>query len=260
MNHRRKGESEDKTEINIKALFPEVSIFLSSDIDVPDMGTEPGKGADMRRTLYRLNMEEADADPKKVILIFLDADVVPEYFGTHFVTGLAGAVLKGADFSKAGFWREQGRVKKYAAQPIFSLISSLSLEGLSDFSYPLSGEAAGTLEFFNSVFFWQRYGVETGMLIDALMGGWTSADINLGLYDHEHHEDSYIQKMSFGVMRAFFKSLERYGLINFSAGTGISDVLKYSYISSSKERCVVEENCEELFYQPLSSVLLKGGK
>jgi hypothetical protein len=234
-------------------------LFLSSNTEVPDMGSEPGKGADMRRTLYRLNLEEADSDPGKVIVIFLDADVVPEFFGSHFVTSLVGAVLKGSDFAKAGFWREMGRVKKYAAQPLFSLISHPRLERIKDFSYPLSGECAGTLQFFNFVSFWQRYGVETGILIDALMGDWTVSDVNLGLYDHEHHDDSFIQKMSFGVMRAFFKSLERYGLIAFSEGTCISDILRYSYVSSSGEMYSVEENCKEFFYQPLSTVLLKGG-
>lgn len=223
------------------------------------MGSEPGKGADMRRTIYRLNMEEADSDHGKVIVVFLDADVVPQFFGSHFVTSLAGAVLHGADFAKAGFWREMGRVKKYAAQPLFSLISHPRLNRIREFSYPLSGECAGTLNFFKSVSFWQRYGVETGILVDALMGDWAVSDVNLGLYDHEHHDDSFIQKMSFGVMRSFLKSLERYGLINFSDGSGISDILEYSYIDSSGEVCRVEENCDELFYQPLSDVLLKGG-
>lgn len=260
VNHRRSSVDEDRTEMKVKSLHPYVKLFLSSDITVPDMGSEPGKGADMRRTLYRINIDEADEDPEKVIVIFLDADVVPEYFGAYFVTALAGAVLKGADFAKAGFWRKTGRVKKFAAQPLFSIISHDSLKRLSDFSYPLSGEAAGTLKFFNSVSFWQRYGVETGILVDALMGRWTIADVNLGLYDHEHHEDSFIQKMSFGVMRAFFKSLERYGLIAFSAESEISDVLKYSYISSNKERCRVEESCDELCYQPLNSVLVEGIK
>jgi hypothetical protein len=246
------------TEQRVKAILPVTDLFLSSDTGVPDMGSEPGKGADMRRTLYRLNMEEADSDPGKVIVVFLDSDVVPEFFGAHFVTSLAGAVLRGADFAKAGFWREMGRVKKYAAQPLFSLISHPRLERIKDFSYPLSGECAGTLQFFNSVSFWQRYGIETGILIDALMGDWTASDVNLGLYDHEHHNDSFIQKMSFGVMRAFFKSLERYGLIDFSEESGVSDILRYSYVSSSGERCSVEENCSEFFYQPLSSVLLEG--
>jgi hypothetical protein len=59
-------------------------------------------------------------------------------------------------------------------------------------------------------------------------------------------------------MRAFFKSLERYGLIHFSDGAGISDILRYSYINSSGEICRVEEGCDEFFYQPLSSALLKG--
>jgi len=260
VNHRRCSGEEERTERNIKSLYPDVDLFLSGGISVPDMGAEPGKGADMRRTLYRLNAVHGElirAD--KIIVVFLDADVLPEYFGTHFVAALAGAVLAGADFAKAGFWREMGRVKKFAAQPVFSLISHAALKRLSDFSYPLSGESAGTLHFFNSVFFWQRYGVETGLVIDALMGNYSVADVNLGLYDHEHHGDLFIQKMSFGVMRAFFKSLERYGIISFSEDASISDIIKYSFIDDKGERQRIEERFEEKLYEPLNSLLLKGG-
>lgn len=260
VNHRRSSDSEDRTERKIKSHHPDVDLFLSSDISVPDMGNEPGKGADMRRTLYRLNMGyDESLSPDKIIIVFLDADVLPEYFGTHFVSALAGAVLEGADFAKAGFWREMGRVKKFAAQPVFSLISHPALKRLSDFSYPLSGEAAGTLQFFCSVSFWQRYGVETGLMVDALMGNYSVADVNLGLYDHEHHGDSFIQKMSFGVMRAFFKSLERYGIISFSDNASISDIIKYSFINDKGERRSIEEHFEEKFYEPLNSLSLKGG-
>ena len=254
VNHRRSSDSEDRTERKIKSLHPDVELFLSREISVPDMGSEPGKGADMRRTLYRLTTDRNESiNPDKIIVVFLDADVLPEYFNAHFVTALAGAVLEGADFAKAGSWRKMGRVKKFAAQPVFSLISHPALERLSDFSYPISGEAAGTLKFFCSVSFWQRYGVETGILVDALMGNYSVADVNLGLYDHEHHGDSFIQKMSFGVMRAFLKSLERYGIISFSGDAGISDNIKYSFIDDKGDRRSFEEHFEEKLYGPLNS-------
>ncbi len=259
VNHRRSSDGEDRTERKVKSLHPHVEFFLTGQISVPDMGSEPGKGADMRRTLYRLTMGQGESfDPERVIVVFLDADVLPEYFGTHFVAALAGAVIEGADFAKAGFWREMGRVKKFAAQPVFSLISHPALKRLSDFSYPLSGEAAGTLKFFNSVSFWQRYGVETGLMVDALMGNYSAADVNLGLYDHEHHGDSFIQKMSFGVMRAFFKSLERYGIISFPEDAGISDIIKYSFIDDKGERQSIEEHFEEKLYGPLNSLPGRG--
>lgn len=256
INHRRAGETSDKTEKGISSIFKDVDVMVSNDALVPDMGKEKGKGADMRRTIYRINREYMKGlSPADVIVVFLDADVIPEYFGVHFVVSLAGAVLKGADYAKGGFWREMGRVKKYVAQPLFSVINHPSLTGLSRFSYPLSGECAGTLEFFNSVSFWQMYGVETGILIDAVSGDYALADVNLGRYDHEHHNDFNIQKMSFGIIRTYLRSLMDYGIIELKNGAVLSDIFSAEYINSEGGRVTLEENLEEIKYRPLTEIL-----
>lgn len=257
INHRRSGDTPDRTESTIAQRFGDVDIFVSNNAVIPDMQSEKGKGADMRRTLYRINIEYcSDIKTEDVIVIFLDADVLPGYFGTHFVTGLAGAVLGGADFAKGGFWREMGRVKKYVAQPLFSAISHPSLDLLSHFSYPLSGECAGSLSFFNSVTFWQIYGVETGILIDAVCGEYSLADVNLGLYDHEHHGDLNIQRISFGVIRTYLKSLADNGIITLNSEAVISDMFSAEYIDSNGQRIMINENLEEKRYRPLKEILL----
>jgi hypothetical protein len=256
INHRRAGDNFDRTESGISSEYKDVDIMVSNAAAVPDMKNEKGKGGDMRRTIYRINREYLnDGSPEDTIVVFLDADVLPEYFGNHFAAGLAGAVLKGADYAKGGFWREMGRVKKYVAQPLFSSISHPSLKLLSEFSYPLSGECAGTLKFFNLVSFWQMYGVETGILIDAVSGNYTLADVNLGLYDHEHHNDINIQKMSFGIIRTYFRSLIDYGIITLNNGASLSDVFAAEYINSDGERVKLEENLAEIKYRPLAEIL-----
>jgi len=256
INHRREGETSDRTEYVISELHADVDIMISNSASVPDMYNEKGKGADMRRTLYRINTEYLkDSSAEDIIIVFLDADVSLNFFGPHFVIGLAGGVLCGADYAKAGFWREMGRVKKYVAQPLFSVIDHPSLKTLAEFSYPLSGECAGTLKFFNSVHFRQMYGVETGILIDAVIGEYSLADINLGLYDHEHHNDINIQKMSFGIIRAYFRSLVDYGIISLNKGAIISDVFSAEYIDSNGERVIIKEDLNEIKYQPLKNIL-----
>ena len=200
----------------------------------PTINDEKGKGADMRRVLYFINKNfKEELQDEDIIIVFLDADVLSEYFGSHFVTGLSGAVLNGYDFAKASFWREKGRVKKFVAQPLFSVIEHRKLENLKDFAYPLSGEVAGTLKFFNSVSFWQIYGVETGINIDSCMSDTKIADVNLGLYDHEHHGDVNIQKMAFGIMRTYLIQLRDYGFIEFKKGAKISDIFKASLINDN---------------------------
>lgn len=256
INHRRAGSSSDRTELSVSSVYSDVDIMISNDTAVPDMEKEKGKGADMRRTLYRLNMEyKNSAIPENIIVVFLDADVLPEYFGIHFITGLAGAVLNGADFVKGGFWRAMGRVKKYVAQPLFSVINHPSLSGLTEFSYPLSGECAGTLGFFNAMSFSQIYGVETSILIDAVMGNYTLADVNLGLYDHEHHNEINIQKMSFGIMRTYLKSLIDHGVISLNENASLSDIFSAEYIDSSGNRVAIKENLSEIRYRPLYEIL-----
>ncbi len=232
------------------------NVILVNNVRVPDMESERGKGADMRRALYHINRHHLmGADPADVIIVFLDADASPEYFGSHFVLGLAGALLDGNDFAKAGFWRAMGRANRFAAQPLFSVIEKDELDMLSGLSYPLSGEAAGTLDFFNRVHFWQRYGVETGINMDACMGPYRVADVNLGLYDHEHHDETAIQKMSFGVMRTYLKQLVDYGVISLGPGARISDSFRLSWIDEDGLRRTVSIDLEERKYHPLSDIL-----
>lgn len=257
LSHRRVDALKPElTEDRARSAWPHAEVFICNDYQVPDMGSEKGKGSDMRRVLHYINTHFKDnQSADDIIIVFLDADVVPEYFGTHFVTALAGAVLSGYDFAKAGFWRELGRVKKYVAQPLFSSIRHERLGGLTEFSYPLSGEVAGTLAFFNSVHFWQIYGVETGINIDACMDDYRVADVNLGLYDHEHHGDTGIQKMSFGIIRTYLKQLIDYGIIELRDGAELSDIFRANYINEKGERRHMEFDLAEKKYSPLKEIL-----
>jgi len=256
LSHRRAGDSLELTEQRAFEADPSVEIVICNDFEVPDMGKEKGKGADMRRTLYHINNKfMSGKSGEEIIIVFLDADVVAEYFGAYFVLSLSGAVLNGADFAKASFWREMGRVKKYVAQPLFSVIDHTSLNNLASLSYPLSGEVSGTMEFFNSVNFWQIYGVETGINVDSVMGNYKIADVNLGLYDHEHHGDFNIQKMSFGIIRTYFLQLLEYGIINLGENAKISDVFKASYIDDDGLRKKIEVDLSEKKYDPLKNLV-----
>lgn len=254
LSHRRRGDAQERTEKMARQADEHCEILICNTFPVPDMDDERGKGADMRRTLYHIN-DQCSSGPDEPVLVFLDADVVPEHFGSHFVLGLAGAVLEGNDFAKASFWRAMGRVKKFVAQPLFSVLAHEDLEPLQRMHYPLSGEVAGTLRFFNSVSFWQIYGVETGINVDALMNEYSVADVNLGLYDHEHHSDVNIQKMCFGIMRTYLKQLETYGFIELKKGMTIADDFRASYIDDQRKRRSIDFNLEERKYQPLTTIL-----
>jgi hypothetical protein len=256
LSHRRQGSAPERTEARAREARGDTEIVICNDYAVPDMGDEPGKGADMRRCLYHVNtVMRKGTREEDLIVLFLDADVLPEYFGAHFVLGLAGAVLEGFDFAKAGFWRAMGRVKKYVAQPLFSAIEHPGLATLSGLSYPLAGEVAGSLKFFNTVNFWQRYGVETGIDIDASAGAYRTADVNLGLYDHEHQNELGIQKMAFGIIRTYLMQLRDYGILELKDGARISDTFRETSINEKCERATMEFNLSEIKYAPLKNLL-----
>ncbi len=260
LSHRRVSADEDSTETAARKHCPGIEIFHCEKASVPDMGNESGKGSDMRRILYHINDQvRGKLLPSEIVVVFLDADVVPDHFGPHFVLGLSGAVLSGNDFAKASFWREMGRVKKFVAQPLFSVIDHPGLKKLTGFYYPLSGEVAGTLEFFNSVPFWQMYGVETGIGIDSSMGSRRVADVNLGTYDHDHHGDVMLQKMAFGIIRTYFLQLVEYGIIELSPQAKISDIFRASYIDDRGERRKITFDLAEKKYSPLKD-LAEGGR
>ena len=257
LSHRRADASvPEVTEEKARQAWPDTDILICNEFSVPDMGDEKGKGSDMRRVLYYINTKCKDGlSDDDIVVVFLDADVVPGYFDVHFVTGLAGAVLQGHDFAKAGFWRAMGRVKKFVAQPLFSVIKHDRLRALAELSYPLSGEVAGSLRFFNAVHFWQIYGVETGINIDACMGDFRVADVNLGLYDHEHHGDMGIQKMAFGIIRTYIKQLVDYGIIELKDNAVISDLFQAQYIDEKGGRQSIDFDLSEKKYAPLREIL-----
>jgi len=256
VSHRRTGEGEELTERRAREAWDGTRVLVCNGFEVPDMGAERGKGADMRRALYHINRSWKGGSPERdMVVVFLDADVVPRFFGAHFVMGLVGAVLDGNDFARASFWRALGRVKKFVAQPLFSAIDHPALKGMTDYHYPLSGEVAGTLEFFNAVHFWQRYGVETGINFDTCMDGYRVADVNLGLYDHEHHGDIDIQKMAFGIIRTYLMQLRDYGIITLADGAAISDTFKESFIDEGGRRQRLEFELAEKKYAPLKEIL-----
>jgi hypothetical protein len=256
VSHRRKGGRGDETEKRAREAWEAVEVIVCNSYRVPDMGTEKGKGADMRRALYYLNCGKKGFTPEPdTVVVFLDADVLPRYFSARFVLSLSGAVIEGNDFARASFWREMGRIKKYVAQPLLSVIDHPHLRRLSEFHYPLAGEAAGTLTFFNSMRFWQMYGVEMGINMDVCKGEYKLADVNMGLYDHHHSSDLDIQKMAFGVVRTYLLQLQDYGIIRFSDGARISDVLSISFINKRGRRRNSSFDLKEKRYQPLKNIL-----
>ena len=151
----------------------------------PDLGTHPGKGEAMWKSLF---VTRGD------LLVFMDADLVD--WDTHFVRGLLGPLL--ADPAVAlvkGFYErplrdlagndsvfEGGRVTELVARPLIAL----DWPELGWLVQPLAGEWAVRRDLFARLHVPTGYAVELAALIDThrLLGDDAIAQVDLGRRAH----------------------------------------------------------------------------
>ncbi len=153
----------------------------------PDLGTHPGKGEAMWKSLF---VTRGD------LLVFMDADLLD--WDTHFVRGLLGPLLAEPNVSLVkGFYQrpqlhgggdqsayEGGRVTELVARPLIAL----DWPELSWLVQPLAGEWAVRRDLFEQLSVPTGYAVELAALIDTvdLLGPRAIAQVDLGRRAHRH--------------------------------------------------------------------------
>jgi glucosyl-3-phosphoglycerate synthase len=153
----------------------------------PDLGTVPGKGEAMWKSLFVTSGD---------LLVFMDADLVD--WDTHFVPGLLGPLLAAPAVRLVkGFYErpllsgdesagpyEGGRVTELVARPLVALL----FPALTGLVQPLAGEWAVRREHFASLSVPTGYAVELAALVDtaAAAGVEAIAQVDLGRRAHRH--------------------------------------------------------------------------
>ena len=152
----------------------------------PDLGSVPGKGEAMWKSLFVTSGE---------LLVFMDADLVD--WDTHFVPGLLGPLLTRPEVSLVkGFYErpgvgdlgsaslDGGRVTELVARPLIAL-EHPELAGLVQ---PLAGEWAVRRSLFSALSVPTGYAVELAALVDtaSLHGVDALAQVDLGRRAHSH--------------------------------------------------------------------------
>lgn len=148
----------------------------------PDLGTHPGKGEAMWKSLFVTSGE---------LLVFMDADL--HDWDTHFVPGLLGPLLGSPEVQLVkGFYDrpgadgplEGGRVTELVARPLIALLFP-ELGGLVQ---PLAGEWAVRRSWFAGLSVPSGYAVELAALIDTVRAGGVEAlaQVDLGVRAHRH--------------------------------------------------------------------------
>ncbi|GAA0640780.1 glucosyl-3-phosphoglycerate synthase [Streptomyces thermocarboxydovorans] len=176
---------------------------------LPRLPAVPGKGEVLWRSLL---VTRGD------IVCFVDADL--RDFSADFVTGIVGPLLTEPDvhFVKAMYDRplgaaagQGGRVTELMARPLLNM----HWPRLAGFVQPLGGEYAARRSLLERLPFPVGYGVELGLLIDALhlVGLNALAQVDVGVRRHRHQDGQALGRMSAAVYRTAQLRLARGHLI-----------------------------------------------
>jgi glucosyl-3-phosphoglycerate synthase len=191
------------------AVAEAAGALVVSHADVlPGAGSHAGKGEALWKSLYVTSGD---------VLVFVDGDL--EQFDPDVVTALLGPLLTDGDVHlvKAAYDRPLpgegpaggGRVTELVARPLLNLHWPL----LAGVVQPLAGEYAARRELLERLPFAVGWGVELGLLVDALqtVGLDGLAQVDLGRRLHRHHADTTLGRMAAEVQRAALSRLHRQG-------------------------------------------------
>jgi hypothetical protein len=175
-------------------LFPEVKVFPAARLLPPDqLEAPPGKGASMRAFLYHLVVTENVIQPRTVVA-FIDADIRPPYFNPRWVVDPVGAILwfQTVEAAKIVYHRPHGGRLNTMLRSLLALCPHAGVQALQKLAYLLSGEIAGTLNFWSRLPFKTGFGVETLTLLSFALD---HLDLAPGTPDLEHLVQVYVGRM-----------------------------------------------------------------
>ncbi|MET9553446.1 glucosyl-3-phosphoglycerate synthase [Streptomyces sp. NPDC006645] len=152
------------------------------------------------------------------IVCFVDADL--RDFSAEFVSGIVGPLLTEPDvqFVKAMYDRplgdepgQGGRVTELVARPLLNLHWPL----LAGFVQPLGGEYAVRRSLLERLPFPVGYGVELGLLVDALhtVGLDALGQVDVGVRRHRHQDGQALGRMAAAIYRTAQLRLSRGHLV-----------------------------------------------
>ncbi|MGW0612713.1 glucosyl-3-phosphoglycerate synthase [Streptomyces sp. NPDC002788] len=179
------------------------------DAILPRLPTVPGKGEVLWRSLL---VTRGD------IVCFVDADL--RDFSSDFVSGIVGPLLTDPDVALVkgmydrplgGAAGQGGRVTELMARPLLNM----HWPQLAGFVQPLGGEYAARRSLLERLPFPVGYGVELGMLVDALhlVGLDALAQVDVGVRKHRHQDGQALGRMAAEIYRTGQLRLARGHLI-----------------------------------------------
>ncbi|MFF3363137.1 glucosyl-3-phosphoglycerate synthase [Streptomyces misionensis] len=213
------------------------------DAILPRIPAVPGKGEVLWRSLL-----VATGD----VICFVDADL--REFSADFVTGIVGPLLTEPDVQLvkamydrplAGSAGQGGRVTELMARPLLNM----HWPQLAGFVQPLGGEYAARRSLLERLPFPVGYGVELGMLVDALhlVGLDALAQVDVGVRKHRHQDGQALGRMAAAIYRTAQLRLARGHLVRPSLTQferGVTGFEPRTYAVDTEERPPMTEITE----------------
>ncbi|MBQ0883609.1 glucosyl-3-phosphoglycerate synthase [Streptomyces sp. RM72] len=213
------------------------------DAILPRIPAVPGKGEVLWRSLLVTGGD---------IVCFVDADL--REFSADFVSGIVGPLLTDPDVHlvKAMYDRplgsapgQGGRVTELMARPLLNMHWPL----LAGFVQPLGGEYAARRSLLERLPFPVGYGVELGMLVDALhlVGLDALAQVDVGVRVHRHQDGRALGRMAAAIYRTAQLRLARGHLVRPALTQferGVDGFEPHTYAVDTEERPPMTEIAE----------------
>ncbi|MFI8963982.1 glucosyl-3-phosphoglycerate synthase [Streptomyces sp. NPDC053493] len=216
---------------------------VARDAILPRIPAVPGKGEVLWRSLMVTGGD---------VVCFVDADL--RDFSADFVSGIVGPLLTdpGVDLVKAMYDRplgdapgQGGRVTELVARPLLNL----HWPQLAGFVQPLGGEYAARRSLLERLPFPVGYGVELGLLVDALhtVGLDALAQVDVGVRKHRHQDGQALGRMAAAIYRTAQLRLSRGHLVRprlTQFERGEHGFLPHTYPVDTEERPPMTEVAE----------------
>jgi HAD superfamily phosphoserine phosphatase-like hydrolase len=151
-------------------------------------------------------MEDGMWAAQNELLLYLDGEL--SGLADDLVARMTGPLLEHkADFVKARFSRDAGRVTMLTARPLLRTF----FPELAAFEQPLGGIIAARRSVLRNLRFETDYGVDVGLLLDASASGATVAQVDIGHIQHDSQSLDVLGDMAMQVVRVILDRAARYG-------------------------------------------------
>jgi glucosyl-3-phosphoglycerate synthase len=235
-------------------LVDEVIVIDDGSIDgTPELARAAGAQVVTSTMLGKgASMEDGMRVARNEVLVYLDGDLqglVPD-----LMERMTQPIIDNrADFVKANFTRDGGRVTMLTAKPLLRTY----FPELAHFGQPLSGIIAARRSLLQALTFENDYGVDVGLLVDAALAKARITEVDIGHIEHDSQPLEILGEMATQVARALLDRATRCGRHRMSYVTEVREAERLKRATLSYALGSIPEG-EKLALFDMDGVLIKG--